>query len=228
MKCCCLCCRSSWLIITKPQILAAGHVRLHCPWPWWTRKDISPSEAFTDSCQPEHLVATVPDTVSRRENTTVLTGIWILSFTLLPGLLGAHSCLPIPLPGSADHPPLAGHTSVLSPCHSAQGHCGIRIPEDWTQAGVSAHEVWLCQSLPDGPGTRQALCVWPEETAETRGHKAPSARRCPHGKQGWRFCYCLNKQNSWRQQSSYQYFCRIKIQVSKNRVSLKLDLNQTT
>lgn len=48
----------------------------------------------------------------------------------------------------------------------------------------------------------------------------------PHGKQGWRFCYCLNNQNSWRQQSSYQYFCRIKIQVSKNGVSLKLGLNK--
>lgn len=41
MKCCCLCCTSTWLI-TKPQILAAGHVRLHCPWPWWTRKDKYP------------------------------------------------------------------------------------------------------------------------------------------------------------------------------------------
>lgn len=145
----------------QPQILAAGHVRLHCPWPWRTRKDISPSEAFTDSCQPEHLVATVPDTVSRRENTTVVTGILILSFILLPGLLGAHSYLPLPLLGSADHPALVGHTSVLSPCHSAQGHGhrGIGIPEDWTQAGVSAHEVWLCQSPPGGPGTRQALCV---------------------------------------------------------------------
>lgn len=123
-------------------------------------RQISPSEAFTDSCQPEHLVATVPDTVSRRENTTVLTGILVLSFTLLPGLLG-HSYLPIPLPGSADHPALVGHTSVLFPCHSAQGHGhrGIRIPEDWTQMGVSAHKVWLCQSPPDGAGTRQALCV---------------------------------------------------------------------
>lgn len=24
-------------VITKPQILAAGHVRLHCPWPLWTK-----------------------------------------------------------------------------------------------------------------------------------------------------------------------------------------------
>lgn len=29
-------------IITKPQIVAAGHVRLHCPWPLWTKKDIYP------------------------------------------------------------------------------------------------------------------------------------------------------------------------------------------
>lgn len=57
-------------------------------------RHISPSEAFTDICQPEHLVASVPDTVSRRENTTALTGILVLSFTLLPGLLGAHSYCP--------------------------------------------------------------------------------------------------------------------------------------
>lgn len=124
-------------------------------------RHISPSEAFTDSCQPEHLVATVPDTVSRRENTTALTGILVLSFTLLPSLLGVHSYLPISLPGSTDHHALVEHTSVPSPCHSAQDHrhYGISIPEDWTQAGVSAPEVWLCQSPPDGPGTRQALCV---------------------------------------------------------------------
>lgn len=85
------------------------------------KRHISPSEVFTDSCQPEHLVATVSDTVSRRENTTVLTGILVSSFTLLSGLLG-HSYLPIPLPGSADHPAVMGHTSVLSSCHSAQGH----------------------------------------------------------------------------------------------------------
>lgn len=124
-------------------------------------RHISPSEAFTDSYQPEHLVGTVPDTVSRRENTTALTGILVLSFTLLPSLLGVHSYLPISLPGSTDHHALVEHTSVPSPCHSAQGHghYGISIPEDWTQAGVSAPEVWLCQSPPDGPGTRQALCV---------------------------------------------------------------------
>lgn len=174
------------------------------------KRHISPSEVFTDSCQPEHLVATVSDTVSRRENTTVLTGILVSSFTLLSGLLG-HSYLPIPLPGSADHPAVMGHTSVLSSCHSAQGHWqhGIRIPEDWTQVGVSVHEVWLCQSPPDGPGTRQALCVWPEEIAETSGHNASAAWGCPHGKQDWMFFYHPNKQNcSWRQQRSHKYVCQ--------------------
>lgn len=226
----CLCYTSTWLFITKPQTLAAGHVRLHCPWPWWTRKDISPFEAFTDSCQPEHLVATAPDTVSRWENTTALTGILILSFTLLPGQLGAHSYLPIPF-ARQRRPPCSGGAHVYP---SSMSFCTRpRTPWDQDPWGLDTSRC-LCpwgvalSEPPKGPGTRQALCVWPEETAETSGHNASAAWGCPRGKQGWRFCYCLNKKNhSWRQQSSYQYFCRIKIQVSKDGVSLKLDLKQT-
>lgn len=117
------------------------------------KRHISPSEAFTDSCQPEHLVATVTDTISRRENTTVLTGILVLSFTLLPGLL-AHAFFQ-----AAQTTLLQWGTSffhaILHQAVDTMGSGSLRTG----YVGVSAHEVWLSQSPPDRPGTRQALCV---------------------------------------------------------------------
>lgn len=123
-------------------------------------KHISPSEAFTDSCQPEHLVATVPDTVSRRETPQFSLGSYFC-----PSL-----CCLASLKRTPARPPLAAQTTVLwwgtrpsipAPRPSAQGHghCGIRIPEDWTQSGTSAPEVWLCQSPPGSQGRgRHRVC----------------------------------------------------------------------
>lgn len=229
MKGCCLCCRSSWLIITKPQILAAGHVRLHCPWPWWTRKDISPSEAFTDSCQPEHLVATVPDTVSRKGehhsshrdlNFILHSAAWPAWSPFLPAHPFARQRRP-PRSGGAHICPISMSFCTRPRTLWDQDPWGLDTSGCLCARGVALSEpTWRAR---DEAGTVHVT----RRDCRDKWTQCFFSVGVPHSKQGWRLCYCLNNQSSWRQQSSYQYFCRIKIQVSKNRVSLKLDLNQT-
>lgn len=150
--------------------------------------------------------------VFKREYATHFSlGSYCLSFPLLQRLLGAHSYLPFPSPGSTN--PLWnqrwGHdlSSLQVILDNATGTAGVRIPEDWTHAGSSACKEQLCPEphlMGQGRGTHCVL--WPEVTAETSGHTISPVWGCSCGKWVWWLCYCLNKQNhSWSKHSTYVF-----------------------